>query len=177
MWCSHGSAHCQLSSQNFSRRTVPCFLPFTHRQTSRARKPTSLEPGFVVSNLFLLAPLHPAGRRPIFFVIAHRRIAELLPTSSRPSANDIYHPSALCDALADDASGSQLTEPYDTPPTTYLSPDAPSTLPESNFLNSLLPIVALGLAAAVPSLLRALILLVLTLRALVAYIRQSRLAK
>ena len=107
---------------------------------------------------------------------AHRQLSELLPVIDRPSAG-AFPRDALGGAIAEDASDSRLTEPYDTPPPANAPSDAPSTVPERDFLESLLPIIALGFAAVVPSLLLTLVVLVLTLRALVAYIRQSRLVR
>ena len=106
-------------------------------------------------------------------VTAHKQLSELLPVIDRPSAG-AFPRNSLCGATAKDAPDSLLTEPYDTPPPAYAPPSAPSTTPEHDFLKSLLPIIALGLAAIVPSLLLALVVLVLTLRARIEYIRQSR---
>ena len=74
----------------------------------------------------------------------------------------------VIDSQSAGAPDSRLTELYDTPPPVYAPPNAPSTVPEREFLEAFLPIIALGFAAVVPSLLLAVIVLILTLRALVA---------
>ena len=183
------------------RTLEPCWCPCGARTVLRIASSSS--PHYVRGHLYLVCSRSLLSRQQELGIQHHWSLvllSSILPQLCRRlHFDDTLFSSALqgqlCELLPDDSTqtlvragiiraldqpppapaSSQRTLPFDTAPPPYI-PRGASLTPsaEDSFLRLLLPIIALGASAFIPSLLLALVLLVLTLRALLLYTQRLR---